>query len=138
MGKYINLKWPLRAYQRGFFQGNDSTIAAVTEDIKTLLLTNKGERLINSDMGTNLPVFEGVLFDQMSKAELTSRVDAEIRSALEKWMPHVKLVRLELLTDEENDIGFNKLIIKMDYVLNNSEAAGDSIQLTVISNQGLS
>ena len=36
----INLKFPLKSYRRGFFQGNTDTISAVREDIKTLLLTS--------------------------------------------------------------------------------------------------
>ena len=33
----INLKFPLKSYRRGFFQGNTDTIRAVRENIKVLL-----------------------------------------------------------------------------------------------------
>ena len=34
----INFKWPLNAHLRGFFDGNTTTIGAVRENIKVLLL----------------------------------------------------------------------------------------------------
>ena len=52
----INLKFPLKSYRRGFFQGNTDTISAVRENIKTLLLTLKGERINDANLGTNIPV----------------------------------------------------------------------------------
>ena len=50
----INLKFPLRAYRKGFFEMNNTTRAAIREDIKILLLTKKGERVVNSSIGTNI------------------------------------------------------------------------------------
>ena len=40
----INFKFPLRAYNNGFFQSNTTLGSAIKEDIKTLILTSKGER----------------------------------------------------------------------------------------------
>ena len=39
----INMKFPLKSFKRGFFEGNTDTLAAVRENIKTLLLTTKGK-----------------------------------------------------------------------------------------------
>ena len=50
----INLKFPLKSYRRGFFQGNTDTISAVRENIKILLLTNKGERVMHANLGTGI------------------------------------------------------------------------------------
>ena len=52
----INLKFPLKSYRRGFFQGNTDTISAVRENIKVLLLTTKGERVMHAELGTRIPV----------------------------------------------------------------------------------
>ena len=52
---------------RGFFQGNKTTITAIREDIKVLLMTVKGERLMHKEMGTNLPILAGQLFLQPTR-----------------------------------------------------------------------
>ena len=131
-GKGINLRFPLRSYRRGFFEANQTTLGAVAEDIKTLLLTRKGERIINTTLGTNISVFAGELFEQISPDEMKVRVSAEIRSALAEWMPHVTLEDLRVLTyDDDPQLKPTQIRIEMDYVLTNAKALGDSIQLTV-------
>lgn len=133
MASFINLKFPLRSYRRGFYEGNDTTIAAVTENIKTLLLTKKGERPIQRDLGCNLSVFDGVLFEQQTKEEIKEKVRTEIISALARWMPQVTLTGLEVYTDDDENSGLaqNYLLIKMHYVLNNAPSVSDSIQLKI-------
>lgn len=126
----INLQFPLRKYNKGFFQGNDTTLEAVREDIKILLLTRKGERLINTGIGTNIAVYAGELFRQINKTEMKARIASEIRAALETWMPHINLIGLQVLTiDEDPNLRDNDMVVKMDYKLTSAEAANDSIQL---------
>ena len=50
----INLQFPLRRSSKGAFATNDSTINAVVDDLKLLLLTNHGERPVHGDFGANL------------------------------------------------------------------------------------
>ena len=57
----INFKFPLKSANRGFFQGNKTTIGAIREDIKILLMTVKGERVMHKNMGTNIPILAGQL-----------------------------------------------------------------------------
>ena len=87
----INLKFPLRSYRRGFFEMNTTTMSAIREDIRILLLTKKGERLVNTDIGTNIPVLAGQLFEPHKREVLEGQIASEIRGALASWMPYVKL-----------------------------------------------
>ena len=131
----VNLKFPLRAYRKGFFEMNETTIAAVREDIKILVLTNKGERVVNTDIGTNVGVIMGQLFDPVDREELEIQIGAEIRGALETWMPYVTLTDIEVFRREDNLRGFtlreNDILIRMQYSLNNAEGIRDSIQLQI-------
>ena len=69
----INLKFPLKSYRRGFFQGNTDTISAVRENIKILLLTLKGERVMHANLGTNIPVLQGQLFEPITRDMLNKK-----------------------------------------------------------------
>lgn len=87
MAKSINLKFPLKRSPKGAFETNNTTIAAVTDDLRILLLTNYGERPIHYDFGANL---RRVLFEQEG-ADVRQKVADSIVSAVERWMPFVSL-----------------------------------------------
>ena len=129
----VNLKFPLRAFRKGFFEMNNTTLDAVREDIKILLLTKKGERVINPTIGTNIPILLGELFEPIKKNEMEARIGAEIRDALESWMPFVRMDSIEIFTTDNPPIGTNinenDILVNMTYTLLNAAGISDSIQL---------
>ena len=131
----INLKFPLRAYRKGFFEMNNTTRDAIREDIKILLLTKKGERVVNSTIGTNIPILAGQLFEPAIKEDLEPEITIEVKQALATWMPYVTLESLEVFTSAEAPRGIaleeTQILVVMEYLVNNAEAMRDSIQLTV-------
>ena len=70
----INFKFPLKSFKQGFFQGNQTTKSAVREDIKVLLMTVKGERVMDKNMGTNIPILAGQLFEPITKVEMAEKI----------------------------------------------------------------
>ena len=130
----VNLKFPLRSYRKGFFEMNNTTTDAVREDIKTLLLTKKGERVVNTTIGTNIPILLGELFEPIKKVEMESRIGAEIKSALETWMPFVTLDTIQVFSATDaphgTNINENDILVRMEYTLNDARGIKDSIQLT--------
>ena len=139
----INLKFPLRSVDRGFFQGNKTTITAIREDIKVLLMTVKGERLMHKEMGTNLPILAGQLFEQIDKTELLEKIRLEITGAVETYLPFLTLQNITMLTSEDDpNLTLNQIRISMSYIINNMDAANaraqsqamaDKVTLTVTS-----
>ena len=131
----INLKFPLRAYRKGFFEMNNTTRDAIREDIKILLLTKKGERVVISSIGTNIPILAGQLFEPAIKEDLEPQITLEVRRALERWMPYVSLESLQVFTAADAPRGIalqqTQILVVMEYLVNNAEAMRDSIQLTV-------
>ena len=129
----VNLKFPLRSFRKGFFEMNNTTIDAVKEDIKILLMTMKGERVINPDIGTNIPTLLGEMFEPIQKEEMEARIGAEIRSALETWMPYVTLDGIEVFSAADapygTNLGENDILVRMDYTLQDAGGIRDSIQL---------
>ena len=116
----INLKFPLRAYRRGFFEMNETTTAAVRENIKILLMTVKGERVVNPSVGTNIPTLMGQLFEQIEPGEMEARIGAEITTALATWMPEVQMVGITVYTQDTLPGGAslnpNDILVRMSYV----------------------
>ena len=128
----INLKFPLKSYRRGFFQGNTDTIAAVRENIKILLLTLKGERVMHANLGTNIPVLQGQLFEPISRDETFENIRLEIETAIQSYLPYIRVLDIKMITqDEEPTLGNNKIRISMSYAISDQSALMDNINLTL-------
>ena len=128
----INLKFPLKSYRRGFFQGNSDTLEAVRENIKTLLLTTKGERVMHAGLGTNIPVLQGQLFEQITKNESFENIRMEIENAIQTYLPYIQILDIRMTTqDEEPELGNNKIRISMDYSISDQSALVDTINIGV-------
>ena len=128
----INLKFPLKSYRRGFFQGNTDTLSAVRENIKILLLTQKGERVMHAEMGTNIPVLQGQLFEPISRDETFENIRLEIETAIQSYLPYIRVLNIKMITQEEEPIlGNNKIRISMTYAISDQSALADTINLTL-------
>lgn len=86
MAGTINVRFPMRKGSRGAFETNVSTIQAVADDLRILILTNYGERPIHYDFGANL---RRVIFEQGE--DVRQQVKDAIVAAVDKWMPFVIL-----------------------------------------------
>ena len=128
----INLKFPLKSYRRGFFQGNTDTISAVRENIKTLLLTTKGERVMHAELGTQIPVLQGQLFEPITRDETFENIRLEIETAIQTYLPYIRILNIRMITQEEEPIlGNNKIRISMSYAISDQSALVDNINLTL-------
>ena len=133
----INLKLPLKSYRRGFFQGNTDTLSAVRENIKILLLTLKGERVMHAEMGTNIPVLQGQLFEPISRDETFENIRLEIETAIQSYLPYIRVLNIKMITQEEEPIlGNNKIRISMTYAISDQSALADTINLTLNNPEG--
>jgi len=86
MAGSINIRFPLRKSPKGAFETNQSTIQAVADDLRILILTNYGERPIHYDFGANL---RRIIFEQ--GPDVRQQISDAIVAAVDKWMPFVIL-----------------------------------------------
>jgi phage baseplate assembly protein W len=89
----IGLKLPLVSDTKNFFTLNYETKNQIHSNLKNLLSTHKGERIMNPDFGTNL---RKILFEQEN---IESSVIEEIEIAVEQWMNYVILDNIKVLID---------------------------------------
>ena len=128
----INMKFPLKSLKRGFFEGNTDTLAAVRENIKTLLLTTKGERVMHNNLGTNIPVLQGQLFEPISREETFENMRLEIETAIQTYLPYIRILNIKMVTQEEEPIlGNNRIRINMAYAIADQTALADNVDITL-------
>jgi len=118
MATPINIKFPLAHSPKGAFATNDTTHLAVLDDLKILLLTNYGERPIHWDFGANI---RPLLFE-LKGPDLFQAVQDAVLTAVEKWMPFVNVVNLDV-ADESTDptLGPNQIQVRLEFTVGKIE-----------------
>lgn len=84
---------------------------AVTRAIRNLILTNKGERLYQPDVGSNI---RAMLFEPMSQFTANT-IRKIIEDAITKYEPRAKILSVQVQPYEEQ----NRYVVTIVYILIN-------------------
>ena len=92
------------------FEQSFQTKDQVKSNIKNLLLTKKGERILQPQFGSGL---QSLLFEQ-NVDDLEGRIEDTINESLEQWLPYVTAEEIDIeSTDELRDN--NKLNVSIKF-----------------------
>ena len=81
---YVGVRFPLDHSQEGFFYKTKTILEQAKANMRNLLLTSKGERVMQPEFGSTLT---DVLFNQGEDVE--TEIDEAIREAVSNWLPYV-------------------------------------------------
>ena len=84
---FIGISLPARRGRQGWFASTKTIAEQTKSKNKNLLLTVKGERPFQPELGCDL---FNVLFEPMDDS-LAAKIDSSIRDAIELWLPHVNV-----------------------------------------------
>ena len=118
----IGLELPFARSSRGLFGQTATTLEQAGHNIKNLLLTSKGERVMQPDFGSRL---RELLFEQYTE-DLTERIREEIGEAMSTWLPYINIAKVDIIQDETNS---NQTKIDLDFSLNYEPNRFESITL---------
>ena len=79
--------------------------STVKQNFKNLLLTNPGERMMNTDFGIGIKTF---LFEM--REDVKSSLKARIHEQVEKYLPYVDLIEVEYPGVETEDLYAEELL----------------------------
>ena len=100
---------PLKRGNTGFFEQAFTSFEQAKSNLKNLLSTAKGERLMQPEFGTGL---QGILFDQMTD-EFEEKLQSTITESVNFWLPYITIKDIEVdMTDEMKDMHQAKLKIQ--------------------------
>jgi hypothetical protein len=94
--------------QDGPFMLNKSMIDVVKQNLKTLVLTDQGERLMIPDFGVGLKKFLFENINQTTKIQ----IESEVKTQVGKYMPYVEIRRVDVLEDPNMT---NKLVVVISF-----------------------
>jgi len=113
----IGITLPL-TFGENTFEQSFLTNEQVKSNIKNLLLTKKGERILQPEFGSGL---QSLLFEP-NVDDLAGKIEDTINDSLKKWLPYVTMEEINIeSTDELRDN--NRLNVSIDFRI------GDNINL---------
>jgi uncharacterized protein len=115
MAQGISPKLPLvYNLDDGPFELNKTTKETIAQNLKNLLLTAPGERVMDVNFGVGIRnfLFEGIT------PETYQRISTGIRQQVNRYMPFVELEKLSFLTNEDNPtINANTIVTVIVYTV---------------------
>lgn len=123
--KYIGVTLPIRNGNTGMFEQSTSTFQQIRSNFKNLILTRKGERLMQPEFGTDLHriLFENITSDTLDNARLS------VVESVNRWMPFLELVDFQAQTPVNNNP--NRIDLQLTYRFRNNPNVLDAITVTV-------
>jgi len=119
--------------QNGLFTSTYTTQQQALSNLKNLLLTAKGERVLQPKFGTDLI---RLLFEPNTDL-IKQNVDDIIKLPVNRWLPYINIVEIKTITAEEDpNLGYNiSITITFNVAYNLKEDELTAITLNVSDNQ---
>jgi len=111
----------------GVFSTNYTTLTQAKDNLKNLILTKKGERLMNPEFGCDVWL---VLFEQMDGATIESRIETSIVDAVDTWLPYLSLTSI-VFDYDDNDIDANRISLDIQFALASNPNLTESVQINI-------
>ena len=106
--------------QMGYFATTKTTMDAIKNDIRLLLMTQRGERLFQPFLGMNIRKF---LFEQITD-DTAIEIENDIVDTFQTWLPFVELRDIDVdLGDQDR----NKISINITFNIRNAPTELQSV-----------
>ncbi len=126
--KSVGVTLPFTIGNNGYFAVSYTTKEQIKSDLRNLILTNRGERLMQPDFGCNL---RQALFEQIENGGVYQYLQGEIEAAINTWLPFITIDNIDISSDNASKDA-NKIYIRLDYTLAFSgNSSRDSLNITV-------
>ena len=111
----------------GVFAVNYTTLNQAKDNIKNLILTRKGERLMQPDFGCDV---WKVLFEPMDGSIIENQIENYILDAVETWLPYLTITNI-IFDYDDNDIDLNRIILEIKFALTSNPNLTETITINV-------
>lgn len=125
----IGIRTPMALSERdgNVFEMHTSLIESIKDNLKNLLLTNRGERLINPSFGASITELTMELGNEDGDTLIMNRISEAVSSA----MPFVSLVGYDPVKKLTPDGAINKLSFTITFLVPALDEKEHSIELTL-------
>lgn len=111
----------------GIFAVNYTTLTQAKDNLKNLILTHKGERIMNPEFGCDI---WRLLFEPIIEGEIDRKIENTIVDAVSIWLPYLNID--EILFDyDNNNIDNHTINLDIKFSLVSNPNLGESVQINV-------
>jgi phage baseplate assembly protein W len=96
----IGVTLPLRRGKTGYFAQSQTALEQAKSNLVSLLLTRKGERVFEPELGSDL---HSLVFTQMD-SEYEDNVRSAILRAVNQWLPFLNIDDITVQRDQDNNL----------------------------------
>jgi len=114
-----------RSQSNGIFSVNYTTLAQAKYNLINLILTKKGERMMQPDFGCDV---HRVLFEPL--VDIENVIETSITSAVSKWLPYLNIDTI-IFDYDENDIDANRIALDIKFSLVSNPNLLESVQINI-------
>ena len=112
-------KLPLAIDGSNGYENNQTIVEVIQQNLKMILLTNPGERIMDPNFGVGMKTF---LFEQ-NNASTYSVIRARIKRQVKQYMGFLEIHDILFNTEENNqNISANQLLVTIRFSINNTGA----------------
>ena len=111
----------------GIFSVNYTTLSQAKDSLQNLILTRKGERLMQPEFGCDV---WKLLFEPLVAGNIESSIETSITSAVETWLPYLNIDTI-LFDYDDNDIDTNKIQLEIQFSLKSNSNVGASVIIDI-------
>lgn len=111
----------------GAFSVNFTTIDQAKSNLQNLILTKKGERVMQPEFGCDI---WKILFEPIIEGDIESKIEQTILDAVNMWLPYLNIDTI-LFDYDENDIDTNRLSLELQFSLKSNSNVGASVVIDI-------
>jgi len=111
----------------GIFAVNYTTLTQAKDNLKNLILTKKGERLMNPNFGCDI---WGLLFEQINEETISTKIESSILDAVGTWLPYLNIEQI-IFDYNEADIDTNKISVDIKFSLKSNTTLTELLSVTI-------
>jgi phage baseplate assembly protein W len=111
----------------GIFSVNFTTLNQAKDNLKNLILTRKGERLMQPEFGCDI---WKVLFEPLDGEAVERVIENTIVEAVSIWLPYLNIDTI-VFDYDENDIDNHRIILDIKFSLVSNPNLSETIQINV-------
>ena len=100
MANGIGITLPIQLGKTGYFAQSTTALQQVKSNLVSLLLTRKGERPFQPELGCDIHTIH---FSQMD-ADFEARVQSAIQRAVNQWLPFLSITSISITRDDDNNL----------------------------------
>ena len=111
----------------GYFSQTSTTSDAIKNNIKNLINTERGERLLQPTLGIALKKY---LFEQINNDTVTA-IQTDISAAFDKWLPFVNIKDILVDFAETDNSIANRISVSITFFINRDPNSLDSVHIEI-------